>query len=140
MGRLRRHLLTIAVTTLAIHMAAVASGALRVCWGSQHTHAGAASEDCPMHHQPRAQTTHQDQHAHGNTAAPADDAGQQLTCGCSSDPSLPYVAPVGILAPTIALSYSTRPVLISMDPAESPDDARLPPLAPPPRSTSSARS
>ena len=107
MNRLRSHLVGIAVATLAIHAAGVAVGALRVCWGSEHTHAGVAAADCPMHHDAPAQDTHYGHHAHGDAAAPANDDGQQLACGCSSDPGSPYVGPAGIVAQVLVLSHAT---------------------------------
>lgn len=143
MERLRGRLVAIAVTTLAMHVAVVTLGAVRVCWASEHTHTGVAAEDCPMHHhgaKHSSQAAHDGSHAHGTSAVPVSDDGQQLACGCANDPTSPYVGPSGMLPPPAVLSHTEAPVLVSRQAAESPDDLRFPPLAPPPRSNISARS
>jgi hypothetical protein len=141
MDRLRGRLVAIAAPTLAVLVAVVALGALRACWANEHTHAGVAAEDCPMHHHSagHSQATHGGHHGHGTGAVPVDD-GQRLACGCGSDPASPYVGPAGMLPPRVVVSHLEAPVLVSRPAATSPDDLHLPPLAPPPRSTFSARS
>jgi hypothetical protein len=140
MRQLRRGMFAIALITLMLHAGVVTLGCLRVCWGTEHRHASGAAEDCPMHHHAPVQSTQHDHHGHGNAAAPPDNEGPQLVCGCSSDPTSPYVGPAGILAPTVSLSYSASLLVASSHRYDSPDHFRFPPLAPPPRSPFAALS
>lgn len=131
----------IALITLMLHAGVVTLGCLRVCWGTEHRHAGGAAEDCPMHHHGPVQSRQDNNHhAHNNAVVPPNDEGQQLVCGCSSDPTSPYVGPVGILVPTVVLSYFTPLVMVSSHRFDSPDEFWFPPLAPPPRLPFSALS
>lgn len=136
----RPRLFTLAVITLTLHVGVVTLGALRVCWGTEHRHVGAAVEDCAMHHRAGSASGRHAHHGHGSPVTPTDDDGERVSCRCSDDGGSPYVGPAGIVGPVLSLSYVPLPSLPIVQAKQIAADLRLPPLAPPPRSTFSSRS
>src|SRR5688500_6944648 len=70
MNVLRRHLIAIALTTVSVHMGTLTAGALRVCWGHEHRHAGNAAPDCVMQHHSSAPAQVHGHHGHGSANPP----------------------------------------------------------------------
>jgi hypothetical protein len=136
MRRLRLHLIAVTIMTLTLHAGAVTFGALRVCWGGEHRHAGVRVDDCAMHHQattPGAQHAHQ-HHEHAGPLQPQDE-GERIACRCSNDTSSPYVGQAATVTMAVAFSHGNEASLLKGRSAASPADIRFPPLLPPPRST-----
>lgn len=140
MSSYRSHLLAVAVITLVFHVSVVSLGALRACWGSEHTHAGVPVDDCAMHHRADSASGEHAHHMHGSPATQTDEDRERISCRCSNDGGSPYVGPSWIVGPVLSLSYIARPRLLIAQDKQVAADLRFPPLAPPPRSTFSSRS
>lgn len=135
MRSIRGQLVAVALATLAIHMLVVTLGALRVCWGVEHTHAGAAAADCPMHHHANSQPAQHAYHSHGSDASATSDAAERVRCGCSNDPSSLYVGPTAIIPVPTPASPSMQVMMLAPESEPSPSELCLSSPSPPPRST-----
>ena len=133
MSLLRRFVVSMTLATLVLHVAAVGLGAFRGCSEREHTHAGAAAKDCPMHHLADVQPTHAAHAGHGNAGAEPTDDRDQVRCGCFGTATSPYVGPACILVSATSLLrvMPTEPVTPGAD--ESAASLRFPPPPPPPR-------
>ena len=134
MRGIRVHVLAIALATMSVQIGTLAAGALRVCWGAEHRHAGPAALDCAMHHG-SVPAGHHDHHGRHSPAHEAPTS--QITCNCANDPGAPYVSPTAVVAHRVSLS-----VTLVVHPFRLENDLRIPridrtPLSPPPRQTRS---
>jgi len=121
---------------LALYLAVVTLGALRVCWIG-HTHNGLAAPDCPMHHDVPAGPGASAHHHHGE-AGPASGAGTRITCRCSGDLSSIDVGPIALLPPHDPMFPAGHAWIAAPAYASAVPDPLLTTLSPPPRSVFSA--
>jgi len=120
-----------------LQLSIVGLGALRGCLGAEHTHAGQAAPDCPMHHhqQSNAPSSASHSHDHHRHAAPANtEASKRMTCGCSSDTTSMYIGPTAILCSVAAVLPSMHVVVLEAQAGSPATDLWLPSDSPPPRS------
>lgn len=122
------------VATLAVHAGVVILGPLRLCWGVEHTHAGAAAPDCPMHHH-ASQATQPAHHEHGSSASEIRKDSARISCDCSNGPTSISAGATALIPVPAALSPSMQTVMLVREGDPSPADLWLPALSPPPRST-----
>jgi hypothetical protein len=131
MRRIHRHLGPVTFAVVALYAAVVTVGALRGCWGTEHTHAGAAAPECPMHH---THPAHAPQFAHHDHGGSHED-GSRMVCRCSNDPTTPYLIPSAIVARPPSILPAIQTVMLPPEGRLSYTDARFSPPAPPPRAT-----
>lgn len=129
-------LFVVGVATLAVHAAVVTLGTLRVCWGVEHTHAGAAARDCPMHHHAVSQATQPAHHDHGTSVSEAKKDPGRITCGCSNDPTSIYLGATALVPALVTMVPSMPIVMLARESDPSLAELWFPSLSPPPRSTS----
>ena len=137
MARARTHLVAMTLMTLSVYAGSVTLGALRACAGREHTHAGVADPDCPMHHHEAPASSHapgaHDRH-HGHSATPSPDpGGARVTCDCSSDPSSPYAGPNALVAVKAALWPAAETSVAAAGGTGAPIEFPSVPTPPPPR-------
>jgi hypothetical protein len=131
MTGLRRHLIAIALATISVHAGTLTAGALRVCWGNEHRHAGAAAQDCAMHHHASVPAPN-GHHGHGSAHPSSERA--LIACNCTDDADSPYIAPNALVAVRVSLAAPIEVYTLSPEHGRSVSDIELTPLLPPPRS------
>ena len=133
MTAVRRHLIAIALTTASMHIASLTVGAFRVCWGTEHRHAGTAAPECSMHHQPSAPAQDHGHHGHHAAAAPKDDA--KVACNCANDPGSLFVSPSAVVLDRVSLTPPTETHVVSAASPNGVPETDLSPGSPPPRTS-----
>jgi hypothetical protein len=131
MSGFRRHLSAIAVVTMSMQLAIVTLGSLRVCWGSEHRHAGAAAPECAMHHHSSAPAQEHGHHGQGSTNPPME--GAKVTCNCANDPGALYVGPSAVVVGRVSFAAPTAVDTVIRETGQSVPEIELTPLSPPPR-------
>ena len=130
MDRVRARISRIAAAAIVLQMAVITLSMVRV----EHTHAGIAAPDCPMHHeatepQPAAHAPHH----HGNTGSQTPSTDERLSCSCAGDLTAIHYGPHAI-APSPALVLPPAPATLVVSAGElRPASLLLPPDSPPPR-------
>jgi hypothetical protein len=132
MERFRQRLFATTLTTLLLYSGTVGLGALRVCWGTRHLHSGVAADDCPMHHHAGSQPAHHGHHGHESGTATSNGDNKQISCGCSSDPTSPYVGPTGIVVSAVSVAHVESHVVVIAGGQESGTDHSRRHRVPPP--------
>lgn len=131
----RRYVAAVACALVSVQLLGVALQAARFCVHREHTHAGVAAPDCPMHHHGPAQLRDSGHRAHhaGRHSGGDDEGRPRMSCHCPSDVAAMSAGPMAIVL--VALSYSpslergaregvTRPSIVEL---------RSSPPSPPPR-------
>lgn len=134
----RKHLLAITLATVSVHLGTLTAGSLRVCWGSEHRHAGVAEPNCAMHHHSPALS--QEHGHHGRDSAHPPNDRQQIACNCANDAGSLYFTPNATVAALTSITPPTEVHVVTPEPAPSVTPLESTPLSPPPRSALSSRS
>jgi hypothetical protein len=127
---------SVAAALLVIQVGVSALGTIGLCVDRPHTHGGIPAPDCLMHQMQPGETappaSPHAHHQHGNST-PAN--GARLACSCSLDPLTLFTSEIAVIPHSLSIALPSLSALSSPPHAQRPPEARLAPLAPPPKPT-----